>query len=48
MQRNGSGTGPGCVVHAQLLKLPKSGVGFPMSLQKKKFAQAHSEGGQWC
>ena len=32
-QRGGSGTGPGCVAHAQLLKLPKSG--FPMSLQKQ-------------
>ena len=33
---SGSGTGPGCVVHDQLLKQYKSGVGFPTSLKKTK------------
>ena len=33
-QGDGSGSGPGCVVHAQLLKQQQE-VSFPMSLQKQ-------------
>jgi hypothetical protein len=39
--RNGSGTGPFCVSHAQLLK-----VWFPVEPAKTKCAHTHSEGGQ--
>ena len=33
-RRGGNGTGPGCVVHDQLLEVEKKAVSFLMNLQK--------------